>query len=144
VIAIKGEKVQPIIDALPDRLEQEIETRIVFDQTISLVVASATASAVASLPPEVPITPPVGPLLPGAGGPPFGFDGTIPTTTQPGTGGLVPTSQLATASGLPITALLLGLAMALAAAGAGGLRRFAEAATTAPPADPCPLEKPQT
>jgi hypothetical protein len=48
---------------------------------------------------------------------------------------------VADAKGIPISALLLALAIGLAVVGAGGLRRFAEAATTAPALERCELEK---
>ncbi|HEX9235716.1 MAG TPA: hypothetical protein VF972_05515, partial [Actinomycetota bacterium] len=90
--------------------------------------------------------PPVIPSLPTLGGTgavsPFNFGGTgfpgTPGSTSPG---LLPTVATGTAAGIPISAILLALALGVAAVGAGGMRRFAEMATTAPAAERCELEK---
>ena len=139
-IAIKGETIQPYIDRLPEPIQEQISQRMTFDQTITLLLGSANAKAAAS--PAFTAPPILAPGGPPLGGtfPPGDFSGGF-TDSPPGTApGFAPTGTRITAEGLPISALLLILAFGLAAVGAGGLRRFAEAATTATVAERCELE----
>jgi hypothetical protein len=161
-ITLKGETVEPYFEQLPQAV-QDFLTKprcgptlpfsipdfpnpvcfgLTFDQSITLMLGSASVKAAAS-PAFTP--PPLGGVIPSlatGGLGPINFGGTgFPGTTTPGTS-FLPTGSIRTASGLPITALFVGLALGLAVVGAGGLRKFAEAATTAPLVEPCPLEKP--
>jgi hypothetical protein len=140
-ISIKGETIQPYIDRLPKAIRDQISKQMTFDQTITLLLGSANAKAAASpafTPP--PILPPLGPTI-GGTFPTGDFTGGFTTPPSGTTPGFVPTGTLITAKGIPISTLLLILAFGLAAVAAGGLRRFADAATTASVVERCELEK---
>ncbi|HJP65367.1 MAG TPA: hypothetical protein VKA30_03585, partial [Actinomycetota bacterium] len=160
-ITIKGETLEPYFEKLPQSLQDQLTTPrcapelpksipnvpnpicygLTFDQNITVMLGSASVKAAASpafTPPG--ITQQLPPLGGGVGPIDFGGTGFPPATTPPSS--LLPTGTVKTASGLPITALLIGLALGLAVVGAGGLRKFADAATTAALVESCPLEKP--
>jgi hypothetical protein len=151
-ITLKGETAQPYVDRLPKPIQDQIEQAICdpsgnvcvnfpFDGVFTLYLGSASAKAAAS--PAFAAPPLVPPILPGATGgifPPvdFGNPGTLPPSQGPA---ILPTVNLGDARGIPISALLVALALGIAAVAAGGLRRFAEAATTAAFVERCELEK---
>lgn len=149
-ITIKGETAQPYVDRLPQFIQKQLEEAICdpsgnlcvnfpFDGVFTIYLGSASAKAAAS--PAFVNPPLVPPVLPGGGGifPPvdFGGSGTLPPSQGPG---ILPTVSLGDARGIPISVLLVALALGVAAVAAGGLRRFAEAATTAPIVERCELE----